>query len=77
MTVAETSMKSRILMGKCKVNGILKLLKNNMSNGILPFTDATLQLLKPKYPESREPPPVVLIEGPIRKIHPIVYDDID
>ena len=48
-----------------------------MSNGILPLTDATLQLLKPKYPESREPPPVVLIEGPIRKIHPIVYDDID
>ena len=77
MTVAETSMKSRILMGKCKVNGILKLLKNNMSNGILPLTDATLQLLKLKYPESREPPPVVLIEGPIRKIHPIVYDDID
>ena len=77
MTVAETSMKSRILMGKCKVNGILKLLKNNMSNGILPLTDPTLQLLKPKYPESREPPPVVLIERPIRKIHPIVYDDID
>ena len=24
-----------------------------------------------------EPPPEVLIEGPVRKIHPIVYDYID
>ena len=48
-----------------------------MPNGILPLTDATLQLLKQKHPESREPPPDVLIEGTIRKIHPVVYDDID
>ena len=45
-----------------------------MSNGILPLTDATL---KQKHPESREPTPEVLIEGLIRKIHPVVYDDID
>ena len=24
-----------------------------------------------------EPPPEVLIEGPVRKIYPVVYDDID
>ena len=64
-------------MCKGNVNGSLKLLKNNMSNGILPLTVATLQLLKQKHPESREPPPEVLIEGPIRKTHPVVYDDID
>ena len=64
-------------MSKVNVNGALKLLTNNTSNGILPFTDAKLQLLKQKHPESREPPPEVLIEGPIRKIHPVVYDDID
>ena len=58
-------------------HGILKLLRNNMSNGILPRTDATLQLLKQKHPESREPSPEVLIEEPVRKIYPIVYDDID
>ena len=33
--------------------------------------------MKQKHPESREPPAEVLIEGPIRKIHPVVYDDID
>ena len=64
-------------MSKGNVNGALKLLKNNMSNGILSLADATLQLLKQKHPESREPPPEVLIEGQIRKIHPVVYDDID
>ena len=44
----------------------------DMSNGNLPLTDGTLQLLKQKHPESREPPSEVLIEGPIRKIHPIL-----
>ena len=77
MTISKISIKFRLLMSKCNVNGALKLLTNNMSNGILPLTDATFQLLKQKHPESREPPPGLLIEGPIRKIHPVVYDDID
>ena len=64
-------------MSKGNVNGALKVLTNNMPNGILPLTDTTLQLLKQKHPESREPPPEVLIEGPGRKIHPVVYDHID
>ena len=64
-------------MNKGNVNGALKLLTNNMPNRMLPLTDATLQLLKQKHPESREPLPEVLIEGPIREIHPVVYDHID
>ena len=44
---------------------------------MLTLTDAILPLLKQEHPESREPPPEVLIEGPIRKIHPVVYNDID
>ena len=89
-TITKISMKFRILMSKGNVNGALKLLTNNMSNGNLPLTDATLQVLK-KHLQSREPPPEVLIEGPavlieepevliegpIRKIHPVIYDDID
>ena len=64
-------------MSKGNMNGVLKVLTNNISNGILPLIDATLQLLKENHPESREPPPEVLIEGTIRKIHLVVYDDID
>ena len=48
-----------------------------MSNRILPLTDVALQLLKRKHPESRQPPPEVLVEGPIRKIYPAVYSNID
>ena len=77
MTVTKISMKFRILVSKGNVNGALKLLTNNMSNGILPLTDATLQHLKQKHLESREPPPKVPIEGPIRRIHLVVHDDID
>ena len=51
MTIAKISMKFTILMSKGNVNGALKLLTNNMSNGILPLTDAKLQLLKQTYPE--------------------------
>ena len=72
MTIAKISMKFRILMSKGNMNGALKWLMKDMSNGNLPLTDGTLQLLKQKHPESREPPSEVLIEGPIRKIHPIL-----
>ena len=64
-------------MSKGNVDGALKLLTNNLSNGCLVLTDATLQLLKQKHPESRKPLPEILTEGPIRKTHPIVDDDID
>ena len=36
----------------------------------------TLQLVKQKHVESRQPPPE-RPERPVRQIHPIVYDDID
>ena len=69
-------MKFRILMSKGNVNGALKLLTNNMSNRVLPLTDAKRQPLKQKHRESREPPPELLIEGSVRKINPVVYNDI-
>ena len=47
------------------------------SNKILLFIDVTLPLLKQKHPQSRESPPEVLIEGRIRRIHPVVNDNVD
>ena len=57
MAIAKISMKFRILMSKGNVNGALKLLTKNVSNGFLPLK--------------------VLIEGPVRKIHPVVCNDFD
>ena len=63
-------------MSKENVNGALKLLANSMSNGILPLSNITLDLLKRKHTEPREPSSETLLQGPFRPIHPVAYDDI-
>ena len=65
------------MMSKGNVNGALKLLTENMSNGILPLNDKALTMLKQKHPEANEPPQEVLLQGPTRPVHPIVYEDMD
>ena len=64
-------------MQKGNVNGALKLLTNNMSNGILPLTDETLHLLRTKHPEMQNAHEEVLLQGPIKQVHPVVYEAID
>ena len=41
-------------MEKGNVNGALRSLTNNMSNGTLPLSNDTLQLLHLKHPEHQE-----------------------
>ena len=65
------------MMSKGNINDALKLLTENMSNGILPLNDKTLMMLKQKHPEANEPPQEVLLQGPTRPVHPIVYEDMD
>ena len=77
MNIAKISSKFKNLMQKGYVNGALKLLTNNMSNGILPLTDETLQVLHAKHLENKEATLDVLLQGPIRQLHPVVYDDSD
>ena len=59
-------------MQKGNVNGALKILTN-----VLPLTDETLQLLKLKHPDAKDTSQQALLQVPIQKMHPIVYDDID
>ena len=77
MNIAKISSKFKDLMQKGNVNGALKLLTNNMKNGVLPLTDETLQLLHTKHPESKEATPDVLLQRPIQQVDQVVYDDID
>ena len=49
----------------------------NIPNGILPLNDKTLKMLKQKHPEANEPPQEVLLQGPVRPVHPIVYEDMN
>ena len=61
------------MMSKGNVNGAIKRLTENMSNGILLLNDKTLNMLKQKHPEANEPPQKVLIQAPVRHVYPIVY----
>ena len=48
-----------------------------MSNGILPLTEETLSQLEIKHPDNRDASADVLLNGPVKEIHPIVFDAID
>ena len=41
-------------MEKCTVNGTLRLLTNNTSNGILAFSEETLQMLSLTHQEAQQ-----------------------
>ena len=75
--IAQISKKFGILMGKGEVNAALKLLTNNMNNGILPLNDETLLLLEQKHPIANESCEDVILNGHMKRIHPIVYDVIN
>ena len=76
-SIVKISKKFKLQMQKGNVNGALKILTNNMSGSILLLTDETLQLLEIKHPDAKDTPQQALLQGPIQKMHPIVYDDID
>ena len=77
MNIEKLSCKFKQLIQKGNVNGALLLLTNNMSNGILPLSHETLQMLSLEYPEAKQAPCEVLLQGPKRQILSIVYEDID
>ena len=55
--IPKTSKKIQSSNAQGKVNGALKLLTNRMSNGILPFSNKTLDLLKQEHAEPEESSP--------------------
>ena len=48
-----------------------------MSNGILPLTDETLHLLRTKHQEMQSTHEEVLLQGPIKQVHPVFDEAID
>ena len=65
MNIEKISLKFKNMMSKGNVNEALKLLMENMLNGILPLNDKTLKMLKQKQPEGNEPLQEVLLQGPV------------
>ena len=62
-------------MQKENVNGALKLLTNSISNRILPLTNETSHLLRTNYVLNAHEK--VLLQGPIKQVHPVVYEAIE
>ena len=75
--IAKISVKFKELIQKGNVHGAFKLLTKKMSNGILLLTVETLSQLEIKHPDNRDASADVLLNGPIKEIHPIVFDAID
>ena len=73
----ELSKKFASLMEKGNVNGALKLLTSNISNGILPLDDKTLSLLKQKHPALSELNEEILLRGEKPSVYPVVFEYID
>ena len=51
MNIENISCKFKQLMQKKNLNSALRLLTDNISNGILPLVDGTLKLLQTKHPK--------------------------
>ena len=56
---------------------VVKLLTNNMKNGILPFNNETLNKLKEKHPKSNNANNDVLLTGVPQDVQPIMFAGID
>ena len=69
--ITKISVKFKEMMQKVNVNGVLKILTNEISNGLLPLTEETLFQLEIKHPDNRDAPEDVLLSGLINEIHPI------
>jgi len=72
--ISEISKKFASHMHKGNVNAAIKLLTDNMQNGILPLNDETLKLLKQKHLSPEE---VILLPDTMEYVHPIKFEGID
>ena len=75
--IAQLSKEFVKLMSKGNIAGALKLLSNNMLNGVLPLNDTTLNQLRQKHPDAKEVSRDILLEGEIPEVHPVIFEMID
>ena len=76
-TIAEISKEFTRETRKGNINSAMKLLADNMQNGILPLNDQTLHQIKQKHPHGKDAHPEVLLPDIPEEIHPIKFHLID
>ena len=65
------------LMLEGKVNPAIRLLEVNATGGVLPLTDEVIGNLQQKHPAGKPTNDTMLLQGPLMKIHDVIYDDIN
>ena len=73
----EIARKFSRLMMQGKVNPAIRLLDQETSPGILPLTDETLRCLQEKHPNAKPRYNEMLLNGPLRIINSVIYDNIN
>ena len=76
-SINEISGKFTREMRKGNIHNAMKLLTNNLKNGVLPLNKKTLEQLKQKYPQRRDADPEIMLPDKPEEIHPIKFDSID
>ena len=61
-------------MKKGNINAAIKLVTNNMHDGILPLTNETLNKLKEKHPTSKNANNDVLMTGFPQDVHSFMFE---
>ena len=59
------------------VNEALRLLSNTASTGVLPINDDTIRQLHEKHPEGEPLHDEMLLNGPVKYVHPVVFDEFN
>ena len=75
-TIAEISKSFRNLIKKGEINSALKLLTDNMQNGILPLDRNMLNLLQEKHPPPGDPDPLFCFPDQPTRVHHIRFESI-
>jgi hypothetical protein len=75
-TIAEISKKFATEMQKGNVNGAMKILTNNMQNGILPLNEKTISCLRQKHPEPKIADPEIILNDNPESVHAIIFEVI-
>ena len=78
-TINEVDLSRRFsqLMMEGKINPALRLLEQGAFSKILPLTDETMQCLHQKHPIASPIYEEKLLQGPIKYISPVIYDNIN
>ena len=70
----ETARKFSRLMSEGKVNPAIRLL-DKTTTGVLKLTEETMQCLREKHPEAKPKYEDMLLQGPLRGVNAVIYDN--